>query len=345
MIGSCLRKPSLLALLACGCGNAQATGIPPMAPDSLDYVLGPATRVLIAGAADDDLAVARTFSAVLDSQTFLLSDFGNDRVLVLDTSFALIDSFGRTGSGPGELRRPSKAIRWNDQLVVGDWNNGRIVFFDRKGTYLRTVTIRGKPESFAVRSDGSIVTASALRTHYAEVTGERGAVTPFAERPTPLMADSGTETLGGRDSIILSSPGDTTHVLDNEWGVLLKYAPDGRLALARSLPIDILREMVTFRAELVRGLTRRGHRVARAPLLTSMAFAEDGRIVIMITNGRTLALSVDPGDYSVRRVTGRLADPEFALAREATTALHLGNSMYVFSSAGFASFSIHRTRR
>jgi hypothetical protein len=211
--------------------------------------------------------------------------------------------------------------------------------------YLRTVTIRERPESFAVRSDGSIVTASALRTHYAEVTGERGVVTPFAERPLTLMADSGTDTLGGSDSIILSSPGDTAHILDNEWGVLLKYAPDGRLALARSLPIDILQEMRTFRAELVRGLKRRGHRVARAPLLTSMAFAEHGRIVIMITNGPTLALSVDPRDYSVRRVTGRLADPEFAIAREATAALHLGNSMFVFSSAGFATFPLHRTTR
>lgn len=340
-----VRIPSTVALVVSACANPDATRIPPMALDSVDYELGSATRTLIAGADDDHLAIARTFDATLDGQTFLLADFENDRVLRLDTMFTLLESFGRSGSGPGELRGPRKAIARSDLLAVSDWNNSRIAFFHRGGEYLRAVTIRRKPDSFAVRSDGSVVTSSALRTHYAERTGEQGTVTPFAERPPGLRADPGVRTLGGSGSLLLLGTGDTTHVFDNEWGVLLKFAPDGTLVLARSLPIDLLKELLAFRTDLVRSLRRRGHRVVAAPLVTSMAFAEHGRIVIMIGVGRTLVLTVDPSDYSARRVTARLETLEFALARDAVVALPLGRNLYVFSSAGLASFPLRLTAR
>lgn len=326
---------AITALAGCDAGSPN-DALPPMEIRLPDLALGPPIRELIAGAPDDRLEIASVSRIVIDGSTFLVPDVAGHRILRLDTTFALLDSFGSEGAGPGELLRPSLAVPWNDELVVGEWTNGRFSIFDSAGNYRRMVTGAVRPESYGIRRDGGIVMHSANTDHYAILLSADGSSVPFAPRPDFLRAEPGTETLGGDASLVLVGPGDTTHIFDNEHGVLLKYDGTGRLILARSVPEEVIGPVREYRTGVVEAFAKQGRRVLGMRLLHSMSFTGDGSIIIHIGRGTTAAIIVDPADYSARRITANMKDPVWALVSGASGTVVLGSTYYAFAEAGLA---------
>lgn len=65
---------------------------------------------------------------------------------------------GRSGR---PLAFPNGLVVTSDQVVLADSNNGRLVYFTRTGTYLRTVTVQGMPRGIAQLSDGGMLISDA----------------------------------------------------------------------------------------------------------------------------------------------------------------------------------------
>lgn len=307
-----------------------------------DWHIGPPLRELIAGTPDDDLEIADVDEVAIDGTTFLVPDFGDHRILRIDTMFDLLDRFGSEGAGPGELMRPTMAVPWNDEIVVGEWGNGRFSVFDNDGNFRRTIPAASRPQSHGVRSDGGIVTPSASLDHYAIALASDGSAKAFAPRPPSLRAEEGEATLGGEDTRLLVGPGDTTHVLDNEWGILLKYDGDGRLIYGRTIPNEVMAPVREYRRKFVEAFARQGRRVVGMALINSMAFNADGSIIIRIGHGGTAAIVVDPADYSMRRINVDAEDPVYGMVRESSSALVVHDTYYVFARAGLAAHPILR---
>ena len=96
-------------------------------------VVEPIPSLLIASGSLRSLAVAG------DGRLFVL-DADNDRVVVFDTSGALLTTFGRSGRGPGEFSRPSALALGDSLLVVGD-RNSRFTIFGLDGSYRNSFVI------------------------------------------------------------------------------------------------------------------------------------------------------------------------------------------------------------
>jgi hypothetical protein len=63
-------------------------------------------------------------------------DYGADMIALLDSSGAIVRTIGRTGAGPGELRRPRGLRVLADTIQVLDSENGRIARFSVRGEFL-----------------------------------------------------------------------------------------------------------------------------------------------------------------------------------------------------------------
>jgi len=70
---------------------------------------------------------------------FVWSQSSNQNyVFKFNSTGAFISSFGRTGQGPGEVRFPtSVGFDSNDELMVSDPLQAKLVFFDTNGTFLK----------------------------------------------------------------------------------------------------------------------------------------------------------------------------------------------------------------
>ncbi|HVQ64569.1 MAG TPA: peptidyl-alpha-hydroxyglycine alpha-amidating lyase family protein, partial [Terriglobia bacterium] len=68
---------------------------------------------------------------------YVSDGYGNDRVVVFDRNGKFIRTWGKLGTGQGELSQPhSIAIDSRGRVYVADRNNSRIQVFDLKGKFL-----------------------------------------------------------------------------------------------------------------------------------------------------------------------------------------------------------------
>jgi DNA-binding beta-propeller fold protein YncE len=68
---------------------------------------------------------------------YVSDGYGNDRVVVFDRNGKFIRTWGKLGTGQGELSQPhSIAIDSRGRVYVADRNNSRIQIFDLKGKFL-----------------------------------------------------------------------------------------------------------------------------------------------------------------------------------------------------------------
>lgn len=341
------RRPARLQSLCCamalvaGCSRGGGNDDPAMAPGGPDYALAAPVYELVAGGPADSLVLAYPSEGVLDGTTFLLVDAVNDRVLRLDTLFQRVAEYGRSGGGPGEIDGPMKAVPWQGTVVVGEFANARFSVFDGTGVYERAIPSPHSAGSFGIASDGRIIAAAESATHYARVLTPSGGDLPFAPRPPALMRQSGEEGLGDSGTLVLIGPGDTTHILDNESGMLLKYDAQGVLERARVLPPDVLSALEKRRRSVVSSFARQGARVRGARLIKNMSFADDGTILLSMRAGDVVALRIDPGDYTFRRITAPLEDDGWVFVRQASSVVVRGDRLYAFASSGLAVFPLH----
>jgi hypothetical protein len=342
-------RPALPALAAFACstsllGCSPAPRVEEMIARGEDQTIGAPLRQLETGSLADSLGLSYVGGVADDPEGFLLTDILNDRVLRIDTSFRKVSEFGRTGEGPGELDAPIRIVRVGDAIVVGEMTNSRFSRFDADGRFMSSVPSDHAGGSFAVRADSRIIAAAPGDRHYGRLIEFRGAERTYLERPEDFVRSAADEPIGSFDSQILVGPRDTMHVFDDERGVLLKYDPDGRLLLARSLPADVLEAGRDGRRRLAADFARQGRRVVGAPFLKSMRFADDGSVLLLLVSKTDLVgLRVDPTDYTYRRLSGRLRQSGMTYVRAASDVAVRGDRLYAFSQYGLSMHPIrHR---
>ena len=77
--------------------------------------------------------------------------FGNSRIMKFDKSGKFIKSFGRFGSGDGELKGPHVlAFDSQGRLFVADRSNSRVAIFDQDGKYIAAWTQFGRPSGIFI---------------------------------------------------------------------------------------------------------------------------------------------------------------------------------------------------
>lgn len=83
--------------------------------------------------------------AVAPDGTIYVADSTKDRISIFSPTYSHRSSFGTSGSGSGQFSLPTAVAfdRAAGQILVVDTLNGRIQFFDRSGTFIRSIGTRG----------------------------------------------------------------------------------------------------------------------------------------------------------------------------------------------------------
>lgn len=82
------------------------------------------------------------------------------RIAKFDPEGAFLASWGRLGSGPGEMRTPHAVdIDSFGRLIVGDRGNNRLQIFERDGTYIGELRQFGRPSGIYIADDDTIYVA------------------------------------------------------------------------------------------------------------------------------------------------------------------------------------------
>jgi sugar lactone lactonase YvrE len=89
------------------------------------------------------------------------ADTANARILKFNREGKLLSSWGKKGTGRGEMDQPhALAMDSRGRLFVGDRTNNRIQIFDQDGTYLAEWTQFSRPSGIYIRNDTIYVTDS-----------------------------------------------------------------------------------------------------------------------------------------------------------------------------------------
>jgi len=82
------------------------------------------------------------------------------RIAKFDRNGNFITSWGRLGSGPGEMRTPHAVdIDSQNRLIVGDRGNNRLQIFELDGTYIGELRQFGRPSGLYITDDDMIYVA------------------------------------------------------------------------------------------------------------------------------------------------------------------------------------------
>ena len=82
------------------------------------------------------------------------------RIAKFDREGTFITSWGRLGSGPGEMRTPHAVdIDSQGRLIVGDRGNNRLQIFELDGTYIGELRQFGRPSGIYITNDDTIYVA------------------------------------------------------------------------------------------------------------------------------------------------------------------------------------------
>jgi DNA-binding beta-propeller fold protein YncE len=98
-----------------------------------------------------------------DGKRVFISDTGDNNIKVFDLDGTLMEVWGSTGPGDGELNRPTFIAYRDDRLYVSDSLNARVQVFDALGDYRGTFGQRGlyignlaRPKGIALDSDRNV---------------------------------------------------------------------------------------------------------------------------------------------------------------------------------------------
>lgn len=101
-----------------------------------------------------------------------VADTGAHRIAVFDREGAFVSSFGRRGSGEGELNFPTHVAWARDRLYVTDSINGRVQAFDADGAFRGVIGRPGlyvgelsRPKGVAADSAGRVFVVESLYAH------------------------------------------------------------------------------------------------------------------------------------------------------------------------------------
>jgi len=269
----------------------------------------------------------RIFIGVDDAGAIYVSDFDREGIQKYDAAGAFVMTIGRSGQGPGEFER-TREPRWDaaGNLYVTDPMKGAIIFFDRSGRYLKTITPKTAVFDVTLLPDGrmagmqsQVIPVSGKPPQYIGVYGlfdpSGQAAMEFSRLvttlpPPPIKKVTKAESLAGRmrDALLPQSfmaVGREGRIyFGNSAGYHIDvYSPAGRKlqTIARDIPmarvgkkdIEILAES-RFSAEseeLRREAIKVGEFPAVKPAFRHLAPLEDGGLAVVVDiTGKDLIL-------------------------------------------------------
>jgi hypothetical protein len=143
-----------------------------------------AVLVLLAGPASAQVVrlgppaatLAEEFSAIrgvreLPDGRLLVSDYVDERVVLVDFDRGSVIPRVRQGSGPGEARLPSRLVAFGDSTLLVDLGNNRLLVLDREGRPVRTIA-SAHPGVLGVRGTGAGGTLYYAVPSWADQQGE-----------------------------------------------------------------------------------------------------------------------------------------------------------------------------
>lgn len=258
---------TLRALLGgCGVLAIACSGDPESPP-------GRGLRASSLNAADSIDAIAPSDVRVADGVVWVV-DKASERLVALDSSLRWVRSFGREGSGPGELRGALRVRVRDSVLIVSEIGNGRMSAFSTAGRFLGAVRMPNAAGSFDLDSRGRILSVQRSESHYLTRVGIDGAREDVASRDPELSkrqprgSDGRLRFLGA--DLVTVLPGDSVVVLDNLSAELIIFGPDGRWVRSRKLDADLSRRLMSYRNDRVSAIERTRRQVWSAPLVKDM---------------------------------------------------------------------------
>jgi len=133
----------LLALVSSGLALAEVVNKDRPRRGDWDLKL---VKVWEIGRAGEDVLGRPQGLLVLDDGTIFLSDDANRKDYVFGPDGELLRTFAARGSGPGEVQRHGRFFEAGDKIVIADI--GRLHYFAKDGTYLKTVAKDCEPRAF-----------------------------------------------------------------------------------------------------------------------------------------------------------------------------------------------------
>ncbi|XP_078691194.1 tripartite motif-containing protein 2-like [Branchiostoma floridae x Branchiostoma belcheri] len=153
----------------------------------------------------------------------------------------LLKTVGKRGSGDGQFYCPtSLAVTADGDIVVTDYNNKRLHFLDKDGTFKKKIDLRFKPWSVAVLPNGELlVTGDGHRIHVLDKRGRESRVIQVtgAEEKGETIRGIAVDGLGR----IIVTIGYQVFVLSPGGDVILKFGDkgQGQQLLSSSLRVTV----------------------------------------------------------------------------------------------------------
>lgn len=98
----------------------------------------------------------------LFNNRFYIADYASDQIFILEKNGRLVNVFGETGSGQGQLRGPSGIAVTENLIVVVDQGNRRIQKFDFEGNVIDSFKPDGLSRPSGISMNGSLMVISDL---------------------------------------------------------------------------------------------------------------------------------------------------------------------------------------
>ena len=93
---------------------------------------------------------------------YILTDWQQHVVWMVDGDGNLIRRIGQEGSGPGELWQPGGAVAFEDKIIVLDFGNNRVMIFSNDGSYVNDFRLAYPTASGILVSRNGHVAVNAL---------------------------------------------------------------------------------------------------------------------------------------------------------------------------------------
>ena len=267
--------------------------------------------------------------------TLYICDSGNNRLRVVDEHLNLITTFGRAGSGPGEMLNPGEIQLYGGVIGVLDSGNHRVNVYGRSGDYRFEFPLPALVRSFAFLDERKIVVPDETGEHAFVVVDSTGHLRRLGQRPPAVpgfqVAYPGARKLMrgiGIDQVAVMD--DTVYVADAVTGVIGSYATNGESLFNISPPLPLVRRMFDRFKKIDKGFG--GHNVFSA-LYNEVSPTVDGKLFIVISLADISALIVDPVERTVV-VVNPPAHGDGDYARHAGSVARVGTSMVFAAYAG-----------
>ena len=173
--------------------------------------------------------------AVASDGTIFVADTGKDRIRVLTAAGALLASWGKPGSAPGQLSAPEAlALGADNRVYVADSGNNRVEVFERDGTFVRAFGGPGtgngqlnRPGGIAVDGQGRVLVSDTFNARverftsagvYVDTMGSRGGNPEQFDSPRGIAVDPDGNVYVVDTNKHYVKKFDSTHAFLLNWG-------------------------------------------------------------------------------------------------------------------------------